>query len=157
MYKIIFWAMSAVSSVTAQRCRSARYSRGYRICHFRRVAAVATTTVMMRRCRMRSIDGWPNQASGQRRASLLSIPDQSPSNSSWASAAAGKRPSIALSCLGCGAGRVGQFVDHARCAGGVADEQRNVAIVGKLAHGVDQCIGAGVVETIGDLHPVRVE
>jgi hypothetical protein len=39
----------------------------------------------------------------------------------------------------------------------VTDEQGNVAIVGKLAYGVDQGIGAGVVEKIGDLHPVRVE
>jgi hypothetical protein len=37
----------------------------------------------------------------------------------------------------------------------VADQQGDVAILGKLAYGVDQGIGAGVVETIGDVHPIR--
>ena len=39
----------------------------------------------------------------------------------------------------------------------MADEKSNVGIVGKFAHSVDQCIGAGVVETIGDFHPLRIE
>ena len=39
----------------------------------------------------------------------------------------------------------------------MADEQGNVAIVGKLAYGVDQGIGARIVETIGDFNPVRIE
>ena len=51
-----------------------------------------------------------------------STSDQSPSNSSWASAAAGKRLSIALNCLRGGAGRVCHLVHQAWCARGVADE-----------------------------------
>jgi hypothetical protein len=39
----------------------------------------------------------------------------------------------------------------------VADEQGNVAIVGKLAYGVDQGMGARVVETIGDVNPIRTQ
>ena len=39
----------------------------------------------------------------------------------------------------------------------MADEQRNRAILRKLAYGVDQGIGSGVVETIGDFNPVWIE
>jgi hypothetical protein len=58
-------------------------------------------------------------------------------------------------CLRCGGGLVGQFVHHTRCAGGVADQQRNLAVDGKFAYGVDQGIGAAVVEAVGDVHPIR--
>jgi hypothetical protein len=37
------------------------------------------------------------------------------------------------------------------------DEQRNPAVVRKLAYGIDQGIAAGVVETLGDLDPILVE
>jgi hypothetical protein len=39
----------------------------------------------------------------------------------------------------------------------VSDEQGNAAIVGQFACGVDQCVGAGVVETIGDFDMTPVE
>lgn len=39
----------------------------------------------------------------------------------------------------------------------MSDKQGDLAILGKLAHGVDQGIGARIVETISDFHPVRVE
>jgi hypothetical protein len=83
--------------------------------------------------------------------------DHAPSNSSWARAAAGNRLSIAptvscvevagsvITCTGPGA------------PGGVSDEQGNAAIVGQFAYGVDQRVGAGVVETIGDFDMSRVE
>jgi hypothetical protein len=59
--------------------------------------------------------------------------------------------------LGCRGGRVSQFVYHSRRARGVADEQGNLAIFWKFAYRIDQRIGAGVVETIGDLHPVPID
>src|SRR5690348_11628498 len=43
---------------------------------------------------------------------------------------------------------------QAWCAWSVADQQCDMAISGKIPHGIDQRIGAGVVETLGNLHAV---
>ena len=83
-----------------------------------------------------------------------SIPDQLPSNSSSASAAAGKRPSIAATASGVEVfGFVSSYTTPG-APGACPTSQANVAIVGKLTHGVDQRIGAGIVDAIGDLDPI---
>ena len=45
-------------------------------------------------------------------------------------------------------------MDETRCTRGVPHEQCHATINGQLAYGIDQSIRTGVVEPVGDLHPI---
>jgi hypothetical protein len=42
-------------------------------------------------------------------------------------------------------------------AGCVSNDQCNLAIIGQHAYGLEQCVAPGVVETVRDVDPIRVE
>ena len=49
---------------------------------------------------------------------------------------------------------IGHVMHQAWCAWSVSDKQCDMAVVGKIAYGVDQRIGAGVVEALGNFNPI---
>jgi hypothetical protein len=54
-----------------------------------------------------------------------------------------------------GGGRIGEFVDHARCTWCVSNQQGDMAVYRQLADGVDQSVLVCVVETVRDFYVIR--